>query len=124
MKNGTGNLIIGYNEAPQELGTGPNDRSGSHNLVIGAQHIYTSTGGLIAGFHNRLFGPSASVTGGTLNTAGRPYTSISGGSEHYADGASASAEGNRNTTRATTAASWGSLKRGPNPVCEHQRGLS
>ncbi len=98
VKNSTGNLIIGYNEARQEQGV--NDRDGSHNLVIGAEHVYTSTRGLVAGFQNRLFGLSASVTGGMQNTAGGPYTSISGGSEHYAGGTSASISGgSRNTTR-------------------------
>src|SRR5207244_1332451 len=99
-KNGLGNLIIGYNEAPQYLGEGANDRSGSHNLVIGAEHIYTQTGGLLAGFRNRLLGPSASVTGGTENTAGGDYASISGGSDHYAGGTSATISGGwRNETQ-------------------------
>src|SRR5437870_2701652 len=71
VKNGLGNLIIGYN-AP----TPGQDRTGSHNLVIGDEHTYSSTGGLVAGFQNRLFGSSASVTGGFDNTAGGLHTSI------------------------------------------------
>ena len=37
VKNGTGNLIIGYNEAPQER-TGPNDRSRSQTVMCSAYH--------------------------------------------------------------------------------------
>ena len=40
-KNSKGNLIIGYNEE----GSSSKERDGSHNLVIGKQHEYTSYGG-------------------------------------------------------------------------------
>ena len=65
VKNGLGNLIIGYN-AP----VSGQDCTGSHNLVFGDGHTYSSTGGLVAGYQNRLLGQSASVTGGWQNTAG------------------------------------------------------
>ena len=42
VSNGTGNLIIGYDEAP---GT----QTGSHNLLLGTGNSYTSYGGIIAG---------------------------------------------------------------------------
>ena len=75
-KNGTSNLIIGYNE-DDELVTpkseasdyGPNDRSGSHNLVIGPEHTYSSYGGLVAGYRNTVSGTYASVSGGGQNVA-------------------------------------------------------
>jgi hypothetical protein len=57
VKEGTGNLIIGYN-AP----VSGQDRTGSHNLVIGDYHTYSSTGGLVAGVQNAITGQSASVT--------------------------------------------------------------
>jgi hypothetical protein len=60
--NGLGNLIIGYNEEPQNML--PGDRAGSHNLVIGRQHRYTSYAGLVAGFNNSLRGPEATISGG------------------------------------------------------------
>jgi len=43
--NGLGNLIVGYNET---RGSG-DDRSGSHNIVVGSEHNYSSYGGLVAG---------------------------------------------------------------------------
>jgi hypothetical protein len=86
VKNGTGNLIIGYNE-------GTHDRSGSHNLVIGPEHTYSSTGGLVAGYGNTLSGVSASVTGGTGNTASQAYASVSGGLGNTAAGRAASVSG-------------------------------
>src|SRR5262245_55406198 len=58
--NGVGNLIIGYNEAV----FGTEVRTGSHNLVIGRGHTYTSFGGLLAGAFNSVTGPASSVTGG------------------------------------------------------------
>jgi hypothetical protein len=36
--NGLGNLIVGYNE----LRSTPNDRTGSHNIVVGPRHNYSS----------------------------------------------------------------------------------
>jgi hypothetical protein len=39
-------------------------RTGSHNLVIGDQHSFTSYGGLVAGNHNAITAPSASITAG------------------------------------------------------------
>jgi hypothetical protein len=98
VTNGLGNLILGYNVARQ--GQGSTDRAGSHNLVIGDEHFYTSAGGIVVGYQNAIRGASASVTGGTQNTAGGPYTSISGGAEHYAGGSQTSISGGfRNTTR-------------------------
>ncbi len=51
--NGLGNLIIGYNEAR----TSGNDRTGSHNLVIGAKQNFSSYGGMVAGYSNTISGP-------------------------------------------------------------------
>jgi hypothetical protein len=70
--NGTGNLIIGYNE-------NPGDQSGSHNLVVGQGHTFTNYGGFVAGLGNTVGGPNASVSGGQGNTAYAGWSSISGG---------------------------------------------
>ena len=72
--NGKGNLIVGYNEYSIE------NRTGSHNMVVGPYHTYSSYGGLVAGFDNKITGDNASVSGGfqasvsgTYNwRAGRP----------------------------------------------------
>ncbi len=73
--NGLGNLIIGYNED----GGPANDRSGSHNLVVGMEHTYTSLAGLVAGYSNTISGPHASVNGGRNNRSTGFATSVSGG---------------------------------------------
>src|SRR5262249_12829054 len=41
--NGLGNLIVGYNE-PRQFA--PNVRTGSHNVVVGMEHNFSSFGGL------------------------------------------------------------------------------
>ncbi len=86
--NGEGNLIIGYNESSDG-----EDRSGSHNLVIGPGHSYSSYGGFVAGLGNTVSGIYASVTGGTSNTASSQYSSVAGGNANTASGESASVSG-------------------------------
>ena len=88
-KNGTGNLIVGYNDIEV---TKP-DRSGSHNLVIGDWHSYSSWGGLVAGRGNTVSGIYASVSGGFENTASGAYASVSGGRQNTANGENASVTG-------------------------------
>jgi hypothetical protein len=64
--NGLGNVIIGYNEP--RGGTGDN-RSGSHNLVLGSKNNYSSYGGFVVGnlgdasmpFSTRIEGDSFSL---------------------------------------------------------------
>jgi hypothetical protein len=41
--NGLGNLVIGYNESTGQA------RTGSHNLIVGPRHSYSSYGGIIGG---------------------------------------------------------------------------
>ena len=52
--NGTGNLIVGYNESDQ--GEGEEDRSGSHNIVIGPYHSFPSFGGIVTGINSTISG--------------------------------------------------------------------
>ena len=72
---GLGNLIVGYNDRDR----GFNDRSGSHNLVVGRGHNYGSFGGLVAGRFNTILGDHASVSGGERNIASGNFSSVSGG---------------------------------------------
>jgi hypothetical protein len=83
---GLGNLIIGYDEP--RLDTPPVDRSGSHNLVVGRYHSFTSSafGGLVAGTSNTISREAASVTGGKDNTASGFAASVSGGFTNTASG--------------------------------------
>ncbi len=94
--NGLGNLVIGYNDDNEF--PAPKDRSGSHNLVIGDDHTYSSDSGLVAGAENSVtatgatalgFGNIASadgatVTGGRGNLASGPYSTVSGGLQNEA----------------------------------------
>lgn len=100
--NGLGNLIIGYNEMSGGLG---NERGGSHNLVVGNFHDYTSFGGLIAGQRNRISGPFASVTGGVFNTASNTHASVSGGAGNQSSGFQSSVSGGQFNTASNNSAS-------------------
>ncbi|MCC6699046.1 MAG: hypothetical protein IT365_25710, partial [Candidatus Hydrogenedentes bacterium] len=73
---GLGNLIIGYNEPPDPVVHG---RLGSHNLVLGSFHEYSSWGGLVAGYHNAVTGRFSSASGGSFNLASGDGSSASGG---------------------------------------------
>ena len=98
--NGTGNLIIGYNE-----NDGSDTKSGSHNLVIGADHTYTSYGGLVAGFNNAVTGTYASVSGGQANLASGFLASVSGGEVNHASGTAASVSGGRHNVASAASVS-------------------
>jgi hypothetical protein len=61
--NGLGNLIVGYNEL-RFLSGDPNERTGSHNVVVGSENNFSSFGGLVVGNHSMISGQFASVSGG------------------------------------------------------------
>ena len=88
---GLGNLIIGYDELSGQVA----DRSGSHNLVIGMFHTFTSSafGGLVAGESNAITNEAASVSGGEFNTASGLAASVSGGDSNTASGEESSVSG-------------------------------
>jgi len=111
---GLGNLIIGYNEKhrfggrpePEEV------RTGSHNLVVGVDHSYSSYGGFVAGKRNAVTGESASVCGGINGKASGSYSSVSGGNINVASGLGASVSGgNRNVASGLGAAVSGGQDR-------------
>ncbi|NQT21686.1 MAG: hypothetical protein HQ592_18415, partial [Planctomycetes bacterium] len=87
--NGLGNLIVGHNEL---RGSG-DDRSGSHNIVVGRWQNFTSYGGLVAGHYNTISGQYASVSGGSGNTASGNGSSVSGGMLNGASGPQSSVSG-------------------------------
>lgn len=82
--NGLGNIVIGYNE-----GTMGQDRTGSHNLVVGIEHDFTSFGGIVAGEHNTIAARAASVLGGSDSIASGTYASVGGGFANEASGTNA-----------------------------------
>jgi hypothetical protein len=106
---GLGNLIVGYNEERSSI----NDRTGSHNIVVGAKNNFSSYGGLVVGYSNTISGSFASVCagdnntasgnwatvcGGDSNTASGYWSSVSGGYSNTASGADASVSGGFNNT--------------------------
>jgi len=94
--NGLGNLVVGYNENPNGA-----SRTGSHNVVVGPRHWYSSYGGLVVGYTNAIDAPYASVSGGTENRATGYGSSVSGGFQNNAVWILASVSGgNNNTTSA------------------------
>jgi hypothetical protein len=94
-----GNLIVGYNEPrlQAEPTQGPT-RTGSHNFIVGQEHDYTASGGLVAGTGNTISGVFASVSGGTGNTASGGWASVSGGGANTASGMGASVAGGGGNT--------------------------
>lgn len=86
--NGRGNLIVGYNGV-----LGGETRTGSHNLIVGDDHSYTSYGGFVAGVENNILAPHASVSGGNDNTASGDFSSVSGGTLNTASGIRSSVSG-------------------------------
>jgi len=88
-EEGLGNVIIGYNEDSDT----PNDRTGSHNLIIGPQHTYSSFGGFVAGSDNSIIAPFSSVSGGVSNLARGDFSSVSGGLSNVARGDFSSVSG-------------------------------
>ncbi|MCP3876485.1 MAG: hypothetical protein GY699_25510 [Desulfobacteraceae bacterium] len=87
--NGLGNLIVGYNESRSYS----NNRTGSHNIVVGSKQNYSSYGGFVAGYNNTISGDYSSVSGGGSNTAGGDYSSVSGGAGNFTTGTYASISG-------------------------------
>jgi hypothetical protein len=102
--NGTGNLLIGYNELPTaQVGYAPlpaGGRSGSHNLIVGRYHTFPVGFGnvlvgegntakygaeFVAGIGNTVLGWAASVLGGWGNSAGGTSV-VCGGQGNTASG--------------------------------------
>ncbi len=75
--NGLGNLIVGYNEP--RTGGHVAKHTGSHNVIVGSMHSYSSYGGLVVGSTNTITGKYSSVSGGQWNTSSGDYSSVSGG---------------------------------------------
>jgi hypothetical protein len=81
--NGLGNLIVGYPEPRDREETRP---TGSHNVVVGKQHQFSSFGGLVVGLQNEIRGAFAAVSGGVRNRAAGDFSSVSGGQHRTAEG--------------------------------------
>jgi hypothetical protein len=89
--NGLGNLIVGYNEL---IGFGEDNRTGSHNVVVGEQNNFSRFGGLVVGRLNEISGDFSSVSGGFANTASGDFGAwASGGAGNTASGIGSSVSG-------------------------------
>ena len=84
---GLGNLIIGYNANDTD------DRTGSHNIIVGDLHSYTSYGALVVGNDNESSAPHASVLSGTKNKSSQQYATVVGGNNNLSDGVGAHISG-------------------------------
>ena len=78
--NRYGNLIIGYNK--NEVST----RTGSHNIIVGDLHEYTSYGGIVSGVENTLSASNATILGGGQNHANFTSATILAADRGVADG--------------------------------------
>ncbi len=88
--NGLGNIIVGYNES---VSSRPKSYSGSHNIVVGNDHSFSSFGGLVVGRSNTISGVFSSVSGGQNGTASGRFSSISGGVSNIASEFNSSVSG-------------------------------
>jgi len=94
MPNGLGNLIVGYNE-DHPWGS---EKTGSHNVIVGAHHTYTNRSGLVTGDSNTIKGFGAAVIGGIYNVASAHASSVSGGQGNIASWHASSVSGGVNNT--------------------------
>jgi hypothetical protein len=81
---GLGNLIVGYDEPPTHVKLKPQDRGGTHNLVVGSGHRFSYFGGFVAGHENMISGLYTTVTGGFRNVARGEFSTVSGGESNEA----------------------------------------
>jgi hypothetical protein len=112
--NGVGNLIVGYDENMSFLCFSLPDmedrrdagacssgfwlpqtatKTGSHNLIIGDRHSYTSYSAIVSGTASISNSAGGSVLGGAYNTASGAWSSISGGVFNIAEGRRSSISG-------------------------------
>jgi hypothetical protein len=90
--NGTGNLIVGWDEP------GYGARTGNNNLVCGNFNTFTANGCFIAGVWNTVGGLYSSISGGQQNTASINNASVSGGRWNAANGYFSSVSGGNAVT--------------------------
>ncbi|MBV1911636.1 MAG: hypothetical protein KUG78_20255 [Kangiellaceae bacterium] len=117
--NGTGNLIVGYDEvldssfsyctARDNAGSGyqnqtdceiadgtwgfASQKSGSHNLILGRGHHYTQSGSLVSGFNNVVNSVNSSVIAGVRHLVSGVGSTVTGGTNNIASGAYSNVSG-------------------------------
>lgn len=110
--NGVGNLIIGYHKPSARLICNvkvpsndksacqkvwgiwaTNQRLGSHNIIVGDEHDYTSYGALISGTRNAVNAANASVIGGYQTIVSGEGGFAAAGASNYISGSAAGVVG-------------------------------
>ena len=71
--NGLGNVIIGYNLSDSDV------RTGSHNLIVGDRHSYSSSSSIVSGNNHRASGGSVALLGGSNNVVSADFGVVAGG---------------------------------------------
>jgi hypothetical protein len=102
--NGSGNLVIGYDENTGKERGKPGAQTGSHNLVLGEEQEFTGIAGIVAGIQNTNTGIFASVSGEN-NTASGPAASVSGGFANVASGVTSSVSGGNDNSASNSQSS-------------------
>ncbi len=90
---GLGNLVVGYDEDSVSPSTIDANRSGSRNLIVGPQHEFTASGGVVFGYKNSTTFKYATVTGGQFNESTSLASSVCGGAGNTASSNAASVSG-------------------------------
>jgi hypothetical protein len=90
-QNGLGNLIVGYEEPGNARE--PDNRTGSHCVVVGKRNNYSSYGEIVAGESNIIGAPYASVSGGRSNKSDGAWSLVGGGGFNLASGQEAAVYG-------------------------------
>lgn len=103
--NGVGNLIVGYDTFAMG-GPPPGGKDGSHMLVVGDGHTYTSFGGAVIGERGQARGAWSSVVGGRFARAFGEGSVVIGGSS-LAEGLRSVSVGGSSTSSGTDAVSVG-----------------
>lgn len=127
--NGTGNLIVGYDETsagnrvevPTVCSSGRFEnagecrgnnhvwskaqKTGSHNLIVGSGHSYTQSAGVVFGTANAVTGTSAVVLGGAGNVSSANASVVSGGKNNTASAATSSVSGGESNIASADSAS-------------------
>ena len=96
-------------------GTFTRSLSGSHNVVIGSGHGYSSFGGMVVGEANLITGKFAVVSAGAANTASGDYGGVSAGGSNTASGGYSGVSGGFGNT---ASGSFGSSVSGGDSIVE------
>ena len=102
--NGLGNLIVGYNEnegghhEPNGGIVAGEIRTGSHNIVLGSGHTYSSNGAFVGGYNNSALGQGASLFSGQASLATGSFSSVVGGLDNRAVGSLSAVLGGHSNT--------------------------